>query len=92
MLGISSVEIIKELMKSGIMAPINQMIDFDTASIVAADLGFEIRLAEAQDAEVEETDATAPEAAAKIAKIVDIEDDPSTLDAATACRDHHGSC
>ena len=46
LLGISSVEIIKELMKSGIMAPINQVIDFDTASIVASDLGFEIRQAD----------------------------------------------
>jgi translation initiation factor IF-2 len=37
----SSVEIIKELMKSGIMASINQVIDFGTASLVARDMGFE---------------------------------------------------
>jgi translation initiation factor IF-2 len=37
----SSVEIIKELMKSGIMASINQVIDFNTASLVARDMGFE---------------------------------------------------
>ncbi len=79
LLNISSVEIIKELMKSGIMAPINQMIDFDTASIVAADLGFEIRLAEAQETEEEEALAVAPEAMARAAKIVDIEDDPGAL-------------
>jgi len=42
-LGISSVDVIKELMKNGIMAPINQVIDYDTAAIVAADLGFEIQ-------------------------------------------------
>jgi translation initiation factor IF-2 len=37
----SSVEIIKELMKNGVMASINQVIDFDTASAVARDMGFE---------------------------------------------------
>jgi translation initiation factor IF-2 len=37
----SSVEIIKELMKNGVMASINQVIDFDTASTVARDMGFE---------------------------------------------------
>jgi len=37
----SSVEVIKELMKNGIMASINQVIDFDTASAVARDMGFE---------------------------------------------------
>ncbi len=33
-------EIIKELMKNGIMATINEEIDFETASIIAQDLGF----------------------------------------------------
>jgi len=37
----SSVEIIKELMKNGVMASINQVIDFETASLVARDMGFE---------------------------------------------------
>ena len=40
MLEVSPVEVIKELMKSGVMATINQLIDFDTAAIVATDLGF----------------------------------------------------
>jgi len=40
-MGISPVEVIKELMKNGVMASINQVIDFDTAAIVAHDLGFE---------------------------------------------------
>jgi translation initiation factor IF-2 len=40
-LGVSAVEIIKALMKNGVMANINQQIDYDTAAIVAADLGFE---------------------------------------------------
>ncbi len=40
-LGINPVEVIKNLMGRGIMANINQQIDFDTAAGVAADLGFE---------------------------------------------------
>lgn len=38
---VSPINVIKELMKSGIMANINQQIDFDTAAIVAEELGFE---------------------------------------------------
>src|ERR1051325_9068130 len=40
-LRVSPVEIIKELMKNGVMASINQVIDYDTAAIVATDFGFE---------------------------------------------------
>jgi translation initiation factor IF-2 len=35
------VEVIKELMKNGVMASVNQVVDFDTAAVVAHDLGFE---------------------------------------------------
>lgn len=38
--------VITELMKNGILATINEEIDFDTASIIAADLGFETLAAE----------------------------------------------
>ena len=41
LLEIPPVDVIKELMKNGVMASINQSIDFDTASIVAHDLGYE---------------------------------------------------
>src|SRR3990172_5087362 len=41
LLGLSPVLVIKELMKNGIMATINQVIDYDTAAVVATDLGFE---------------------------------------------------
>jgi translation initiation factor IF-2 len=40
-LGVSAGEIIKELIRNGIFATVNQSIDFDTASLVAAELGFE---------------------------------------------------
>ena len=44
LMGISPIDLIKELMGNGIMANINQQIDFDTAAIVAAELGYEASL------------------------------------------------
>ena len=41
-LEISPISVIKELMNNGIMASINQTIDFDTAAIVGEELGFEV--------------------------------------------------
>ncbi len=35
-------KVIGELMKNGVMATINEQIDFDTAAIIATDLGFEL--------------------------------------------------
>jgi translation initiation factor IF-2 len=40
----SPIEIIKNLMANGVMANINQQIDFDTAAIVAAEMGYEATL------------------------------------------------
>src|SRR5579859_6189053 len=40
-MGISPVDIIKALMKNGMMATINNQLDYDTAAIVAGDLGYE---------------------------------------------------
>jgi translation initiation factor IF-2 len=40
----SPIEVIKTLMANGVMANINQQIDFDTAAIVAAEMGFEVTL------------------------------------------------
>ena len=40
-LGVSIAEIINVLIRNGIFATVNQAIDFDTASLVAAELGFE---------------------------------------------------
>ena len=40
LLDVTAIDIIKELMKNGVMATINQVVDFDTAAVVAADLGF----------------------------------------------------
>ena len=41
-LDVSPIAIIKELMNNGIMASINQPIDFDTAAIVGEEMGYEI--------------------------------------------------
>jgi translation initiation factor IF-2 len=39
----SPIDVIKELMKAGVMANINQQIDYETAAIVAQEMGFEPR-------------------------------------------------
>jgi translation initiation factor IF-2 len=44
MLKASPIQIIKTLMANGVMANINQQIDFDTAAIVASEMGFEANL------------------------------------------------
>ena len=49
----SPIEIIKTLMANGMMANINQQIDFDTAAIVSAEMGYE-----AVSAQIEEEDET----------------------------------
>ncbi|MGH2601020.1 MAG: translation initiation factor IF-2, partial [Dehalococcoidia bacterium] len=72
-LGLSPVDVIKGLMKNGVMAAINQVVDFDTAAIVAADLGYE---AVEQPVEAEST-AVAAEGVA--GRRVFAEDDQSKL-------------
>jgi len=59
-LGVSHAEIIKELIRNGIFATINQSIDFDTASLVASELGMEVTLAGAAERAAAE-EAEAPE-------------------------------
>ena len=54
MLEVSPIDVIKELMNNGIMATINQQIDFDTSSIVAEEMGFEAHLPVQQEAVAEE--------------------------------------
>ena len=43
-LGISAIEITKKLFKEGIMKTINDSVDYDTAGVIAADLGIELEL------------------------------------------------
>jgi translation initiation factor IF-2 len=42
LMGVSPIDVIRVLMGNGIMANINQQIDFDTVSIIGQDMGYEI--------------------------------------------------
>jgi translation initiation factor IF-2 len=50
----SPIQVIKTLMTNGVMANINQSIDFDTASVVASELGFETQLEQVEEEPQEE--------------------------------------
>jgi translation initiation factor IF-2 len=62
LLRVNPADVIRELIKSGIFATINQLIDRETASLVASELGFEIAEAGAAVATTEEaeTETAAP--------------------------------
>ena len=51
----SPIQVIKILMTNGVMANINQLVDFDTAAIVANELGFEAALESLEEVEEKET-------------------------------------
>ena len=51
----SPIQVIKILMTNGVMANINQLVDFDTAAIVANELGFEAALESLDEVEEKET-------------------------------------
>jgi len=50
----SPIDVIKVLMANGVMASINQSVDFDTAAVVASELGFEPELETIEEEETEE--------------------------------------
>jgi translation initiation factor IF-2 len=50
----SPIEVIKVLMANGVMASINQNVDFDTAAVVASELGFEPELKQIVEEKAEE--------------------------------------
>lgn len=49
-LKVEPIKVIKQLMRKGIMANVNQTIDFDTASITAADFGYDAKAAKERKA------------------------------------------
>ncbi|MBA4420058.1 MAG: translation initiation factor IF-2 [Anaerolinea sp.] len=59
LLAASPIQVIKTLMTNGVMANINQMIDFDTAAIVASELGFEAVMEQMVEEEQKEEGALA---------------------------------
>lgn len=69
------IDVIKELMSNGIMASINQQIDYETAAIVVAEMGYEPLSITSEAEAIEEKD-TKP--AAQWRQIYD-QEDPSTL-------------
>ena len=76
LLGVNPADIIRELIKSGIFATINQLVDRDTASLVAGELGYEVAETEAAGAATDETDGQVAEATKEV---LFEEDDPSLL-------------
>jgi len=78
-LGVNPADIIRELIKSGIFATINQLVDRDTASLVAGELGYEVAEAEAAGAGGVESEADGPVAEATKEQLFE-EDDPSLLE------------
>ena len=57
----SPIDVIKHLMANGVMANINQQIDYDTAAIVVEEFGFEARPLAAPEPEKAEDQGAAPE-------------------------------
>jgi translation initiation factor IF-2 len=78
LLGTSPADIIRELIKSGIFATINQLIDRDTASLVAEELGYEVAEPTAVVATDEDEDGTGQPAEAAKEVLFD-EDDAADL-------------
>src|SRR3990170_772022 len=76
LIGINSADVIRELIRSGIFATINQTIDRDTASLVTEELGFQV--AEARVAEAREAEAESEPVETSMAGLLD-EEDPSKL-------------
>jgi translation initiation factor IF-2 len=56
----SPIDVIKQLMANGVMANINQQIDFDTAAIVVEEFGFEAHQMAQPESEAAEDQADAP--------------------------------
>jgi translation initiation factor IF-2 len=59
LLGETPIMVIKSLMSSGVLASINQQVDFDTAAIIAAEFGFEAKEPYAELEEEAETELSA---------------------------------
>ena len=78
-LSVNPADVIRELIKSGIFATINQLIDRDTASLVAGELGFEVAesVAAGPGGVEGEGEGPVPEATKEV---LYEEDDPSLLE------------
>jgi len=71
LLQVDSIQIIKQLMRNGIMANINQVIDYDTAAAVVAGFGYQARLKPLKDQQL----ASAAEESKKLKRLYGAESD-----------------
>ena len=76
-MGIKANEMIVKLMGMGVMATVNQTIDYDTAALVAGEFGYEVEKASFEE---------------EVILKKTTEDDPEKLAARPPRGDHHGSC
>ena len=80
LLSVNVADVIRELIKSGIFATINQLIDRDTASLVASELGYEVAEAAAASTNGTGPDTDGEGATPEAAKeVLFEEDDPAEL-------------
>ena len=81
LLTVNVADIIRELIKSGIFATINQLIDRDTASLVASELGYEVAetVAASTNGTGPEADGEAGPAPEATKEVLFEEDDPDAL-------------
>ena len=80
LLAVNPADVIRELIKSGIFATINQLIDRDTASLVAGELGYEIAEPVAASGAALNGDGVAESATDEATKeVLFEEDDPTAL-------------
>lgn len=75
-MGTTPIEIIKTLMSYGTMATINELVDFDTASIIGEELGIEVEQETISEPEIE-PGAEGPKTLRE--RLIDLEDDPNKL-------------
>ena len=83
----SPIDVIKHLMANGVMANINQQIDFDTAAIVIAEFGYEAQSVEPQEADASEEVSELP----RWRRMLDDEDQDTLIDRPPGCH-HPGPC
>jgi translation initiation factor IF-2 len=77
-LGVGPVDVLRELVKMGLMISINQSVDYETAALVASELGIETRPEEEEKAAAPETEAL-PEIAPSTKEALWEAEDPSVL-------------
>ena len=79
LLGVNPADIIRELIKSGIFASINQVIDRDTATLVTNELGYEVAEPSLTESTIEASGEASPEGEDAKGVIIGEDDDPANL-------------